>query len=130
MGLLCVVAGMGAPAVLNEKLVTSFETTIALSQLEKVLASGVCEVDEGRSGNEQVAVTCRTLFTGEKVWVADQAGLRNIDTGPTANIPLVSDPKCVQYFVVLYITRARTTTAANRLVEQNLLRRLLIPSVD
>ena len=80
---------------MNEKLVTSFETTTALRQLEKVLASGVCEVDEGRSGNEQVAVTCRTLFTGEKVWVADEAGLSNIDTGPTANIPLVSDPKCI-----------------------------------
>ena len=93
MGLLCAVAMMGAPAVLNEKMVTSFETTTALRQLEKTLASGVCEVDEGRSGNEQVSVTCRTLFTGEKVWVADEGGLRNIDIGPTANIPLVSNSK-------------------------------------
>ena len=72
-------------------------TTTALRQLEKTLASGVCEVDEGRSVSEQVAVTCRTLSTDEKVWVADKAGLSNIDTGPTANIPLMSDSKCVQY---------------------------------
>ena len=104
MGLLCAMAMMGAPAVLNEKMVTSFETTTALRQLEKTLASGVCEVDEGRSGNEQVSVTCKTLFTGEKVWVADQAGLRNIDVGPTANIPMVSNSKCVQY--LLYITHS------------------------
>ena len=37
-------------------------------------------------------MTCKTLFTGEKVWVADEAGLRNIDIGPMANnIPLMSD---------------------------------------
>ena len=49
-------------------------------------------------------MTCRTLSTGEKVWVADEADLKKIDIGPTANIPLVSDSKCVQYFVVSYIT--------------------------
>ena len=47
-----------------------------------------------------VSVTCKTLFTGEKVWVADEAGLRNIDVGSTANIPLMSDSKCVQYSAI------------------------------
>ena len=46
---------------------------IALDQLEKTLASGVCEMDKGKSGNEQVAVM------DEKVWVANEAGLGNID---------------------------------------------------
>ena len=105
---------MGAPTLVDEKLVTSIETMTALKlvtsietmtalrQLEKALASGVCEVDEGKSGNEKVAVTCRTLSTGEKVWVADEADLKKIDIGPT--IPLVSDSKCVLYLAVPYIT--------------------------
>ena len=104
MGLLCVVAGMGTPTVSGEKLVSSVATTTALRQLEKALASGICEVDEGKSGNEKVAVTCRTLSKGEKVWVANEADLKKIDIGPTANIPLVSDSNCVQNFVVSYIT--------------------------
>ena len=104
MGLLCVVAGMGTSTSKGEELESRGETTAALRQLEKALASGVCEVDEGKSGNERVAVTCRTLSTGEKVWVADNADLQKIDIGATANIPVVSDSKCVQYFVVSYIT--------------------------
>ena len=83
---------MGAPTDLHKD--NFGGTIIAVRQLEKVLASGVCEVDEGRSGNEQVAVTCRTLSTDEKVCVADEARLRNIDIEPTTNI---RDSKCVQY---------------------------------
>ena len=89
MGLLCSLAMMGAPAVLSERL-TSFETITALHQLQRALASGVCEVDEGKKGNEHVAVTCRTLITGEDVWVADEADLKKIDIGPKADIPQVS----------------------------------------
>ena len=89
MGLLCSVAMMGAPAVINEKL-SSSETTVSLHELQRTLASGVCEVDEGKKGNEHVAVTCRTLITKDKVWVADEADLKKIDIGQTADIPPVS----------------------------------------
>ena len=90
MDLLCAAALMGAPTALDDDSVNIPETVTALHQLEKTLTSEVCdhEVDEGRSGNEQVCVTCKTLFTGKKVWVADEGGLRNIDIGPTANIPI------------------------------------------
>ena len=81
---------MGAPTALDEKSVNIPETVTALHQLEKALTSEVCD-HEGRSGNELVYVTCKTLFMGKKVWVADEAGVRNIDVGPMANLPLMSD---------------------------------------
>ena len=93
MDLLCPVAMMGAPAVQDEKL-SSLENITALHELQRTLASGVCEVDEGKKGNEHVTVTCRTLTTGDKVWVADKDDLKKIDIGQTADISPVSMHAC------------------------------------
>ena len=53
MDLLCAAALMGAPTALDDDSVNIPETVTALHQLEKALASEVCdhEIDEGRSGS-------------------------------------------------------------------------------
>ena len=47
-----------------EKLVNGSESTTALGELRRVLASGVCEVDEGRQGNETVRVVRKDITIG------------------------------------------------------------------
>ncbi len=89
VGLVTCVAGIGAPAVDAEKLVSGDETTLALHTHQRVLASGVCEKGEGKEGNERVAVALQALPTGGQVWVANREDVAKIDISQPENIPLV-----------------------------------------
>ena len=93
VGLVTCVAFMGAPAVLNEKLVSGTETLLALRTMQQVLASGVYaqEGGEGKNGNDRVAISCQTLTSGRQVWVANPEDLKKIDYNDK-DIPLVSLP--------------------------------------
>ena len=83
---------MGAPVILIEKLVGGDETHLALTRLQQVLASGVCDAEGGRKGNEKVRVkeeTCN-YFDGSSfcMYMAEEEDLKKVDTS-SVNIPLV-----------------------------------------
>ena len=93
MGLCCGVAFMGAPAIQLEKLVNGTETVVALNEMRRVLASGVCEVGEGRVGSAAVRVEQEYITAdGETfpVYIANEEDLSEVDYKNTASVPLVS----------------------------------------
>ena len=90
MGLITCADFMGAPVIVSEKLVAGMETSLVLEALQRVLASGVCEREEGRKGNESVRVRERQLSGGKKAWIADPDDLKKIDVSDPSQINMVS----------------------------------------
>lgn len=86
-GLFCPVAFMGAPTIVNEKLVAGDETQLALQIMKQALASGLFGPgsDEGKSGNEKVSVKKH----GD-VWIASCDDLKKIDINSKAGVHSVS----------------------------------------
>lgn len=74
---------MGAPLIISEKLVSGYETSLALDALQRVLASGLYTEgggkDEGKKGSKHVKITQRQLSGGNQAWVADADDLKKID---------------------------------------------------
>ena len=70
-GVAVTVAFMGAPVILSEKLVAGTETTLCLTTVQQILATGVCEAEDGKKEVEGVSLTTRTLSSGDKIWLPD-----------------------------------------------------------
>ena len=85
------VAYMGAPTVLVEKLVSGGETSSALHAVKQLIASGVCEAENG-SGKEDHGCVRVTADPGTEssVWRAD--GYQSVDV--TAAPPVGLDRAC------------------------------------
>ena len=90
----CAVGGMGAPGApdLSVEQLLGMQNTYAFLAVQQALASGVCDPASGggKTGNDKVKVTKKTLKDGTEVYVADQNDLKAIDIGPSAQIPAVS----------------------------------------
>ena len=83
---------MGAPAIINEKLVGGGESACVLEAMQRVVLSGVCgkEGKEGTKGNERLRVSKMDLGGGKQAWVANTEDLARIDVSDPSAISLVS----------------------------------------
>lgn len=97
LGLVCGVAFMGAPVILEEKLVGGEEVLLALTRVRQALASGVCEGGRGEEketgddgGERNVRITEKTChYPGTKpfpTYLANEEDLKKISID---NVPLV-----------------------------------------
>ena len=77
--------------ILIEKLVAGSESTLCLTTLQKILATGVCEEDSdyGRKERDCVSLTTRQLSSGSKIWLPDCQKLPNVGL-KDPSIPLVT----------------------------------------
>ena len=75
------IAFMGAPTILVEKLVSGGETHSALHALRQLIASGVCEPENG-DGKKDHGVVKVTPNTEHTVWRADGYQSVDITTAP------------------------------------------------
>lgn len=91
MGLVCCVAFMGAPVILEEKLVGGEETLLALTRLRQVLASGLCQEGErGGEGGCNVRVTEKTCQYSEDIsFTMSLACEEDLKKVSLDNLPLV-----------------------------------------
>ena len=87
-GVAVTVAFMGAPVILSEKLVAGTETTLCLTTMQQILATGVCEAGDGKKEVEGVSLTTRTQSSGDKIWLPDCKKLPKVELNDSS-IPLV-----------------------------------------
>ena len=109
----CAVGGMGAPGApdLSVEQLLGMQNTYAFQAVQQALASGVCDPASGggKTGNDLVKVTKKTLKDGTEVYVADPDDLKAIDIGPSAQIPAVSIHLYDSPLILIRLSRMHTS---------------------